>query len=69
MLGRLIAVLVLAAAAWLIYRLPAPQPLPVVGLEKGDYRGAEDTPLPESTRRALELRARDAVEPMGRLSP
>lgn len=69
MLGRLLALVVLAGALWLLYRLPEPGPLPVVEQRKGDYKGPADTPLPEGTWRALELRAHEAVPPMGRLSP
>jgi hypothetical protein len=67
MIGRLVALLILAAVAWVAYTYARPADGRLVQLEKGVYKGQPVTPLTADTVRRLEQRALTAGGESGRL--
>jgi hypothetical protein len=67
MIGRLVALVILAAVAWVAYTYLRPADGRPVLLEKGEYKGQPVTPLGAEAERDLQQRARMGSDQPGRL--
>jgi hypothetical protein len=67
MIGRLVALVILAAVAWVAYSYLRPGEERAVLLDKGVYRGQPGTSLDAEAEQALRQRALGTTDQPGRL--